>query len=370
MCGVGGHNTLTMPEYTSDYAVDTVEEAVDAVRRYGVATFPVLSPDEVAEMNAQMWDALETIGSGVGISRHDRATWREFKDSGWKRGGLQQHFGLWGSPWRHRVATNPKVVAPFEVFYETPKLHVSLDGVNYACGHLIPNNPGRIGCDKSRFTGDDGETPDFHCDQAFGKPDLRMLQGFVNGTDCAEGDACLRVLQSSHDLFSAFGRAFGLTEQLDDWHKLTAEQIRWFVDRGCRDVCIKAKAGHMVLWDSRTVHFGQAPFADASLPPEMRRPDRQPRNVVYVCCAPASWATPKALQMRKEAFGVGVKGVQFRGRTFAHAPHLMRPFAKFPRYYDVRWQVHPPLDPESLSDADRYLYGLEPYPAAYPARMT
>ena len=58
------------------------------------------------------------------------------------------------------------------------------------------------------------------------------------------------ILQGSHLLHGEFKKVFQDVLPLnDDWHVLTPEQIQWYKDKGCQDICIICPAGSQVCWD-------------------------------------------------------------------------------------------------------------------------
>jgi hypothetical protein len=88
------------------------------------------------------------------------------------------------------------------------------------------------------------------------------------------------------------------------------------LDEAC-DICVKAPAGSLVLWDSRTVHQGMEPMKDRTKP--------NIRCVPYICMTPASLATQTQLKKRIKYFE--------EQRTTNHWPHKIKVFPEFPRTY-------------------------------------
>lgn len=71
----------------------------------------------------------------------------------------------------------------------------------------------------------------------------------------------------------------------------TEEDIKWFLAQdGVEEIKVESEAGDLVVWDSRTIHFNCAPTADRT------------RVVVYVCMAPASYASKEVLQKKAQVF--------------------------------------------------------------------
>jgi len=72
---------------------------------------------------------------------------------------------------------------------------------------------------------------------------------------------------------------------LHDSHHYTLGQLDWFIERGCKWVKVEAGPGDVILWDSRTVHYGAEARGD--------RPRVATCKCFYpcVCCPPADHQT-------------------------------------------------------------------------------
>ena len=64
----------------------------------------------------------------------------------------------------------------------------------------------------------------------------------------------------------------------------------WLESKGLSPTCVRAKAGSLVLWDSRTMHQGIQSVKDRETP--------KPRCVVYVCQKPRSGASDDDIKRR------------------------------------------------------------------------
>jgi len=157
----------------------------------------------------------------------------------------------------------------------------------------------------------------YHLDQnGAHKPDRICVQGFVNYYDAGEKDGGLVVVPGSHKIFTdifknrpeltACGDFIRLNKFGPDspWQNEIAE-----ADLGPIKVC--AKAGDMVLWDSRMIHCN-SPATTARVLPEDGSILPLRRLVAYVCMTPASRLTPTAIAKRHEAY--------FKGHTSSHWP--------------------------------------------------
>jgi hypothetical protein len=81
------------------------------------------------------------------------------------------------------------------------------------------------------------------------------------------------------------------------------EEIQWFTDRGMKPLKVLAEPGDLILWDSRTVHWGGEPTINSNVI----------RTVIYASYAPAELASEETLKRKKEAFE------SYRATT--HWPH-------------------------------------------------
>ena len=159
-----------------------------------------------------------------------------------------------------------------------------------------------------------------HCDQRFNKNDFECVQSWITANAVNVGDGTLRILQGSHLLHGEFRKVFQDVLPLnDDWHVLTQEQIQWYKDKGCQDICIICPAGSQVCWDSRTIHCGMAALHSKDLPQDMQEIQRKHRNVIYVCMMPAKGASKESLETRKAIFRPG----ELRMKSASHWPKYM-----------------------------------------------
>jgi ectoine hydroxylase-related dioxygenase (phytanoyl-CoA dioxygenase family) len=127
---------------------------------------------------------------------------------------------------------------------------------------------------------------------------------------------------------------------------------------------VRARAGDLLLWDSRTVHCSAAPDAAAedqaaaaagttgglaggSAPAELLR------LVAYVCMVPRARAAPEALAARRAAFEAGAPA------TGCHWPDQAPPAPARPRRGAAAEPARP-RDPAGCCAAMRALVGYEP----------
>lgn len=286
----------------------TLDNLKDFINTYGVATIPnVISQEELESLRNDLWDVLAHLTQNMEtpISRDDPSSWKTYFNLHPNKGMLLQHWGIGHSQLAWNIRQNPNVATPFSKLWgvENNELLTSFDGMSWQ--------------PKPEITNKRMVRSWFHVDQSFTKKGLKCYQGQVLLYDVEEGDATLRILEKSHNYHEDFGKKFNKTDK-SDWYKLESKsQEEFYKEKGCEDHCVLAKAGSLILWDSRTIHQGQVAF-----------PNRQnPKNraVVYVCMTPRSWASPKDISKKIKAFE------ELRSTT--HWPHKVKLFPKFPQTY-------------------------------------
>jgi hypothetical protein len=297
---------------------------------YGVAVIPnVLTNNECVLYRNQIWDELKHVTQNR-FDVNDSETWREFYNLYPLHSMLLQHFSLGHMQPLWDIRQHPKVGEVFEKIWNTPKedLLVSFDGLSI---HLPPEQTNR-GWYRSEW---------FHTDQSSEKIGKRCIQGMVSLYDVNENDASLTVLEKSHnyheDFFDHFDKDSG-----GDWYRLEEGEKEYFLEKECNPYAIKATAGSVILWDSRTFHQGKEP--------DKGRESENFRMVSYVCMIPREKAKQSALLKKQKAFN------ELRVTNhWANAPLV---FPKTPRTYGNDLpelnEIHQPV----LTDLGRRLAGF------------
>jgi ectoine hydroxylase-related dioxygenase (phytanoyl-CoA dioxygenase family) len=276
---------------------------------YGIAVIPsVLSQDEIAKMQGEMWNILETLTSKLDtpVKRDDNKTWKSFYELLPLHSMLLQHYkvGHHQSAWD--IRQNPNVVNVFSKIWgvKPEELLTSFDGCSI---HLPPEITGR-----GWYRGNSW----LHTDQSYTRNNLECIQGFITAFNINDGDASLTILEKSHRLHKKFAEKFKITNK-DDWYKLNDAEMKFYTDSGCDRTCVKATAGSLILWDSRTIHCGQEP--------DKNRKIQNHRFVIYVCQTPRKRATNAQIAKKQKAFN--------DMRTTSHWPHKIKLFPINPRSY-------------------------------------
>jgi len=285
---------------------DTV---VSMLENCGAAIIPsLLNPKECEEMVNGMWDFLEHITSDmeIPIKRSEPKSWSSFYDLFTLHSMLMQHWQVGHAQFVWNLRQNRKLVEVFaHIWNVAPEdLLVSFDGAAF---HMPAEVTGR-----GYYRGNKW----LHCDQSFTNSTFCCVQSWVTGLEVRPGDATLTFLEGSNRLHAEFGKAFKLRDK-DDWHKLSEEEMKWFEDRGCRNMTIVCPPGSLVLWDSRTIHCGKEALKI--------REQQNFRCVVYLCYTPRSLIT-EANRKKK------VKALK-EMRMTTHWPHKVKLFPVQPRTY-------------------------------------
>ncbi|KAJ5653902.1 hypothetical protein N7490_000905 [Penicillium lividum] len=179
--------------------------------------------------------------------------------------------------WEARM--EPKVLETFAKIWGTEDLLVSFDAVNIT----LPNR-----ADKPAMK------PWPHVDQSPFRRGLHCVQGIINLSHAGPEDGSLILLPKSSSLSDQF-----FDTQVDpstwlkkDFRYLSGQEMKWFEAHGVKPVKVVAEPGDLILWDSRTVHWGGEPTPQSNTI----------RTVIYASYSPASLATEETLKRKKEAF--------------------------------------------------------------------
>jgi len=293
-----------------------------------VVVSKVLSTEQLAFYRGKFWDWMESFDTG--IKRNDQATWIA---ANWPHSmhGLLQHFGIGHALWVWMLRTEPRILKVFAKIWDVlpEDLLCSFDGANLT-------RPTKR------------ETPGWeHLDQGMKNSDFACVQGCMVLQTCEGG---LRFYRKSHRQHASFWKASG-AKSTGNWYKLTDADKDWYTKR-CETVDVPNKEGDLVLWDSRTVHWGYAPPAEA--------PDSAPRMCAYVSYLPRQMATDKQLERKREVFGQRrmtshwAVPCKLFSETFQHYghPELLQRFSKRPTIKD-----------EEMTPAMWSLVGVRPAPA-------
>lgn len=176
------------------------------------------------------------------------------------------------------VRTEPGVVDAFAKLWGTDELLVSFDGFNIT----LPNRK-----DKERVQGWQ------HVDQSPFRKGLHCAQGIVSLSHAGDKDGGLVVYKGSHKYIEEFFETVDKSTWTEkDIFLLTNEQLQWFLDRGCEEIKVNVEPGDLIIWDSRTIHWGKEPEPGSEVV----------RSIIYASYTPRAFATEEALEVKTGAF--------------------------------------------------------------------
>jgi hypothetical protein len=272
----------------------------------------VADAEAVEKAKSLMWDFLENA-PGSKVKRDDSLTWGTCDWLPSSQNGILGSHGFGQSEFCWHTRLLPAVKQIFAAIWGCDDLIVSFDG-----GNIF-----RPWAQQPEWR---TEGSWWHVDQNVslpGKQTRVSVQGLVTFTDAHPGTGGLCVIPGSHKQHqSVCERA--CSDKLSG-NFVLIQPGDPCLETGARLVC--AKAGDLVLWDSRCIHCNTPGIqhqptesADSGADPKLEfatmpiEANAQLLRVVgYVCMTPASWATQDVLSKRKVAF--------LENMTLDHWPH-------------------------------------------------
>jgi hypothetical protein len=133
-----------------------------------------------------------------------------------------------------------------------------------------------------------------HVDQSPLRKGLHCVQGVLNLSPAGPEDGGLVVYTGSHALNEEF---FETQTDKSTWVPLdrylfSNEQLEWFKSKGSVPHKVCADVGDLIVWDSRTIHYGAEPTEKSN----------QIRTVIYAAYTPARLASSEQLVLKKQVF--------------------------------------------------------------------
>lgn len=322
-----------MDEYVYDKYVTTVDNIKETIAKYGVAIVPkVLDDNECKMMVSGLWDYFEYITSKwkEPIDRDNKKTWRNIYRLYPLHGMLFQYFRCGHSQICWDIRQNEKIVDVFSKIWGSKKenMLVSFDGFSFGLPPEVTNK----GWGK----------PWYHTDQSYTRNDFECIQSWVTGLDVMDGDATLGFMEGSNKYHKDFKDKFGISNP-SDWYKLSSEEEKFYVDKGCKYQRIKCPRGSMVFWDSRTIHCGVNPVKG--------RDQENMRAIIYVCYQPRDTISKTDMKKKQKAF--------HELRLTSHYPTKIKLFGKNPRTYGGEIPKIENIGFPKLTDLGKRLAGIE-----------
>ena len=188
-----------------------------------------------------------------------------------------EHYAVIHEKFMWDARLEPGVIDAFEKVWGTRELLVSFDSLNLTLPNLKPVR-----------------SPWPHVDQAPRKRGLHCVQGIINLSNAGEHDGSLVVVPGSHKLVEEFfdTQTDRSTWEWKDNRYFSDGEMQWFRDHGLEPIKVQVEAGDLILWDSRTIHYGGEPDGESNVV----------RTVIYAAYAPASLASKAAITEKQKIF--------------------------------------------------------------------
>lgn len=297
-----------MNNYEYEKYMCNKENIKDYLNKFGVAIVPnILNDEECQNVINGFWDFFEHITQNwdIPITRKNKHSWSGFYELFPKYSMLFQNWGIGHSQVCWDVRQNIKIVEIFSYLWncKNEDLLVSFDGASFN----VPPEITKKGWNKNTW---------FHSDQSYTRNDFECIQSWVTAYDVNEGDATLSIMEGSNNFHKDFSTHFNIKDK-SDWFKLTEEQEKFYLKKGCEYKKIKCPKGSLVLWDSRTIHCGTEAIKNRKI--------ENFRAVVYVCYLPRKLSDIKNIKKKQKAFE--------ELRTTNHYPCKIKLFPKLPNTY-------------------------------------
>lgn len=129
---------------------------------------------------------------------------------------------------------------------------------------------------------------------------MQAVQGLLNYAPNGHKDGGLMLMKGSAKLFDEFfaqkRESYNHEDapppemEFMDLFLFSDKDVDWFKERDCELIKVNMDPGDFVLWDSRTMHYACLPEGD------------QIRHVQYICMTPKRFASPEALELKKQCF--------------------------------------------------------------------
>ena len=249
----------------------TTDSVKETLEKFGIAIIPnLLNDTECQQMNDGIWNFFEHISQNwknefSPIKRKDKKSWKNIFHLNPIHSQLHKSYSIGHSQICWDIRQNPKVVEPFAKIWNCNKedLFVSFDALSFC---LPPELTG-IGWEKENNSW-------FHTDQSYTRNDFECVQSWITANDIDEGDATLAIMEGSHIYHEEFGDKFDITN-VNDWYRINEEEEEFYINKKCEYRKIKCPKGSLVLWDSRTIHYGTNPVKE--------RKNANTRAIIYLC---------------------------------------------------------------------------------------
>lgn len=296
-----------------EYTVKKADDILDCILRNGFAILEdVLTPEECDIMRSEAWGFFEAACSL--LKRDDPGTWKYIFELHPTHDMIYKYWGIGQAQYIWNIRQKTKIISIYrriwnKIFeyrgtsHKAGFMKVSFDGASF----LLPPEKTNRGWNGNEW---------FHINQKYDYPLLQGVQSFITSEDISPGDSTLVVLKNSNLRHAKSGLQSGGSDR-----RSISELELETVYLGCERVEITCKAGSMVFWDPRTVHYSKGVTRGRDL--------YHLRNTIYLSYIPKEFLTPYKEKKRRIAFD------EFR--TSNNWPDKMDLMPILPRRYDFNY---------------------------------
>ncbi|MBL8679326.1 MAG: phytanoyl-CoA dioxygenase family protein [Myxococcales bacterium] len=284
-----------MQEKTDSFELRDVASWKNYLREQGyVVVRGALTDAQASEALDGFWAIMEALSS---VRRDDART--HSRGTSWPpmlHGGMIQYLAHTPIQW----ALRSQCAKVFAALWDTSEreLATSFDGLCFMHGA----RGYRSGGDLVSF---------LHTDQHYARREDWSVQGIVNLADCGPDDGGLVVVPGSHREHAGFFATHAKRASIEgDWYLFDERERRAYEARALK-VC--AKAGDVLLFDSRTFHCNTVPTRRDAI-----------RACAYVCQLPAKRVSYRVRAKRLAAVREGRVSSHHPGEGFKLFPSLPR----------------------------------------------
>ncbi|CAI7634840.1 hypothetical protein N7533_004678 [Penicillium manginii] len=236
-----------------------------------------IDPEKAQYYQQKALDWLQSFGTPLDLQQ--RSTWTTENLPVQSKVNTFKHYSVVHEKFMWEARMEPKILDAFSKIWGTDELLVSFDALNVT----LPNRE-----DKSALK------PWPHVDQSPLRRGLHCVQGIINLSHAGPEDGSLILLPRSNTVMENF---LDTETEADTWEKrdfrfISEDEMAWFESRGMKPIKVLAEPGDLIVWDSRTVHWGGEPTVDSETI----------RTVIYASYSPAKLASQETLERKKEAF--------------------------------------------------------------------
>ncbi|KIW23901.1 uncharacterized protein PV07_12063 [Cladophialophora immunda] len=249
---------------------------LDQLESQGYAVVKGAVPPERAQYYQQK--AIEWLQTfDPALDPNDPSTWKKEKLPVQTERNTYEHYSVVHEKFMWEARQEPGVVDAFARIWGTHELLVSFDSLNVTLPNLkTPRAPWP------------------HIDQAPRKRGLHCIQGIINLSHAGPEDGSLVVIPGSSKLVEEFfdTKTDPSTWEWRDNRYFDDKDMEFFTSRGLKPMKVLAEPGDLILWDSRTIHWGGEPTEKSNTT----------RAVIYAAYAPAKLASKDALEEKERVF--------------------------------------------------------------------